>query len=391
MSGAAIGSGDTGRDAARAATGTCTGSGLAGLRVALVGPLPPPAGGMANQTRQLAELLRGAGAQVTLVQTNAPYRPAWAGKVPVLRAGARLLPYLGALWRAAGRSDVCHVMANSGWSWHLFAAPAIWVARARGVPVVVNYRGGEADAFLQRSGAAVRWSMRRVARLAVPSGFLQQVFTRHGMAAEVVPNIVDLARFTPAEPAGSAHLVVARNLEPIYDNATALRALALVRQRHPGAHMTIAGTGPELRRLQALAAQLGLGEEAVCFAGRLDRDAMAALYRRADVAINPSTVDNMPNSVLEALACGVPVVSTDVGGVPFIVRHGQTALLVGAGDAPAMAAAVVQLLDDGALRSRLRQAGLDDVQSYTWAHVAPVLASIYQAARNATGQRPVLS
>jgi hypothetical protein len=115
--------------------------GLAGLHVGLVGPLPPPAGGMANQTRQLAELLRSAQADVSLVQSNAPYRPAWAGRVPVLRALFRLVPYLLRLWRAAGRSDVLHVMANSGWSWHLFAAPAIWVARWRQVPVVVNYRG----------------------------------------------------------------------------------------------------------------------------------------------------------------------------------------------------------------------------------------------------------
>jgi glycosyltransferase involved in cell wall biosynthesis len=360
---------------------------LDALRIALVGPLPPPAGGMANQTRQLAELLRGAGAQVELVQTNAAYRPRWMGRLPVLRAAARLLPYLWALWRAAGRSDVCHVMANSGWSWHLFAVPAIWVAHMRGVPVVVNYRGGEAGAFLERSAALVRWSMRRVARLAVPSGFLEQVFSRHGMAAEVLPNIVDLARFSPAVP--GQHLVGARNLEPSYDNATALRALALLRARHPRARMTIAGTGPEMERLKALAVELGLGE-AVRFAGRLDRDAMAALYRSADVAINPSTVDNMPNSVLEALACGVPVVSTDVGGVPFIVRHGETALLVGARDAQAMADAMARLLDDAALRCRLREAGLAEVQRYTWARVAPVLASIYQAALAATGRRPVL-
>ncbi|HET9645641.1 MAG TPA: glycosyltransferase, partial [Burkholderiaceae bacterium] len=115
-----------------------------GLRIALVGPLPPPGGGMANQTRQLAELLEREGASVLLVQTNAPYRPAIVGRVPVIRAAFRLLPYIASLWRAAGRSDVLHVMANSGWSWHLFAAPAIWIARLRGIPAVVNYRGGEA-------------------------------------------------------------------------------------------------------------------------------------------------------------------------------------------------------------------------------------------------------
>ena len=145
-----------------------------GIHVALVGPLPPPAGGMANQTRQLAELLSAAQAQVTVVQTNAAYRPEWAGRVPVLRAVFRLLPYLWAVWSAAGRSNVMHIMANSGWSWHLFAAPAIWLAWLRGVPVIVNYRGGEAAEFLSRAQTQVQWSMRRTARLVVPSAFCKR-------------------------------------------------------------------------------------------------------------------------------------------------------------------------------------------------------------------------
>lgn len=361
---------------------------FAGLRVGLIGPLPPPAGGMANQTRQLAELLRGAGADVTLVQTNAPYRPAWAGRVPVLRAAFRLLPYLWALWRAAGRSQLFHIMANSGWSWHLFAAPAIHLAAWRGVPVLVNYRGGEAGAFLERSAPRVKRSLRHAAVLAVPSGFLREVFGRHGVAADIVPNIVNLQRFQPAElarPRG-AHVVVVRNLEPIYDNASALRMLALVRAQRPDARLTIAGTGPDEAALRELARELGQAE-AVHFAGRLEPDAVAALYRSADVALNPSTVDNMPNSVLEALACGVPVVSTDVGGVPFIVQHGTTALLVPARDPSAMAGAVLRLLENPALADTLATAGRAEVERYTWPRVSEVLAQAYRKAMAASVSR----
>lgn len=358
---------------------------FAGLRVALVGPLPPPAGGMANQTRQLAELLQREQASVALVQTNAPYRPAFAGRVPILRAVFRLLPYLAALWQTAGRSDVFHVMANSGWSWHLFAAPAIWIARARGVPVVVNYRGGEAGEFLARSDRLVRWSMKRVAKLAVPSGFLEAVFARHGMRAEIVPNIVDLERFHPRDtlPAERQHVVVTRNLEPLYDNATALYAFAAIRRRFPGARLTIAGSGPDETHLHALARDLAL-DDSVCFAGKLDRNTMAQLYRDADVCLNPSLADNMPNSVLESLACGVPVVSTDVGGIPYLVQHGATALLVPPGDAAAMADATIRLLGDAALARRLAEAGMQEVQRYTWARVAPMLAELYRGARLAS-------
>jgi glycosyltransferase involved in cell wall biosynthesis len=333
---------------------------------------------MANQTRQLADLLDAAGATVTVVQVNAPYRPEWIGRVPMLRSLFRLVPYLAALWRAARRSDIFHIMANSGWSWHLFAAPAIWIARIRGIPAVVNYRGGGAEHFLMRSGAVVRWSLRRAAVLIVPSGFLQEVFLRFGIRAEVVPNIIDLVRFRPrgAARSTSAHLVVARNLEPLYDNETALRAFQIVHSRFPHARLTIAGTGPEQHRLRDLAMQLGL-DARVRFAGRLDRESMAELYREADVMLNPSLTDNMPNSVLESLASGVPVVSTNVGGVPYVVRDGVTALLVPPGEPAIMAAAVMRVLDDNDLRRRLSIAGLAEVQQYAWAQVAPVLAATY--------------
>ena len=171
---------------------------FAGLNVGLVGPLAPPAGGMANQTQQLAELLRASRASVTMVQTNSPYWPTWAGEIPGFRAIFRLVPFLLAVWRAAGKVDVVHLMANSGWAWHLFATPVIWVARLRRVPVVVNYRGGEAADFLAHSHSLVRFSMRQVASLIVPSAFLEEVFAHFGMPAVIVPNIIDLTRFGAA-------------------------------------------------------------------------------------------------------------------------------------------------------------------------------------------------
>lgn len=359
--------------------------GFGGLRVAVIGPLPPPSGGMANQTRQLGELLGAAGAQVQIVQVNAPYRPVWVGRLPVVRSLFRLLPYLWRLWRAAAWADLFHVMANSGWSWHLFAMPAIWIGRLRGTPVVVNYRGGEAGAFLQRSSGLVRASMRRSAALVVPSGFLREVFQPHGMDAEIVPNIVDLARFQPRGPGPSPTpvLLVARNLEPLYDNLTAIRAFQIVRQRMPGVRLVIAGTGPQEAELKAFVETHQLAS-CVQFAGRLERDAMASQYRASDVVLNPSLADNMPNSVLEAWACGVPVVSTNVGGVPFMARDGVTASLVPPADPQAMAAACLALLSDTALWQARAQAGLQEAGRYTWPSVWPVLRDVYTRALQRT-------
>lgn len=355
---------------------------FAGLRIALVGPLPPPAGGMANQTRQLAELLRGEGAKVEIVQTNAAYRPAWVGRWLGVRAMFRLVPYLLDLWRVIGRSDLVHVMANSGWSWHLFAAPAIWIGVLRGRAVIVNYRGGEAGAFLDRSVRTVGVSLRRAAALIVPSGFLLAEFSRHGFGPEVVANVIDLQRFRPGQKVRSdIHLLVARNLELLYDNASVIQAFALIRSSYPEARLTIAGTGPEAGSLRRLAEDLGV-DEGVQFVGRVERDEMAELVRSSTVSINPSLADNMPNSILEALASGVPVVSTNVGGVPYLVQNERTALLVPPRDPRAIADAVLRLVDDPALYQHLRMTGMEEVKRYTWTSIGPQLGGVYRRCLN---------
>ena len=354
--------------------------GAAQPRVGVVGPLPPPSGGMANQCEQLVRLLNAEGTVVQLVCTNAPYCPALAGRVPVLRAGVRLLPYLLRLWRTAGQVDVLHVFANSGWAWHLCVLPALLVAKLRGVCVIVNYRGGNADTFFATAPSHVLKMLSSVSLRVTPSAYLLRVFRKHGLDAEVIPNIIDLSRFRPSafrDPLHQPHLIVTRNLEKIYDIPTAVRALGRVRESYPSARMTIAGSGPELSSLQALVRGLGL-QDAVRFAGRIDNAEMAALYASADCMLNPSTVDNMPISVLEAFASGVPVVSTDAGGIPDLVENGVSGLLVPIGDDAAMAHGVVDVLRQRERAWALRQAGLCEAQRYAWPQVSRLWLDAYR-------------
>jgi L-malate glycosyltransferase len=335
---------------------------------------------MANQTQQLADLLRKEGLRVDVVQSNAAYWPRWVAGITGLRALFRLAPYLIRLWRAAGEAQVVHVMANSGWSWHLFAAPAVWIARLRSAPVLVNYRGGGAEAFFARSYRWVAPTLRQAAAVVVPSAFLQQIFAQRGIGASIIPNIVDLVRFgAPRSVAPSApqHIVVTRNLEPIYAIDTAIKAFALVRARLPEARLSIAGSGAELSRLKHLADTLGVGA-AVTFCGSIDNVMIAELYRRADLMLNPSTVDNAPISILEALASGVPVVSTNVGGVPFLVKDRQTALLVAPGDAQAMASAAIELLTDRVAAGRLADAGRRAAEQFGWPVVRRGWLDVYR-------------
>ena len=338
------------------------------------------------QTRQLAGLLRDEGITVKQVATNAPYRPTLVGKIPGLRALFRLVPYLFAVWRMAGKVDVIHLMANSGWSWQLYAAPVLWLARLRHTPVIVNYRGGEAEAYFQRSFSRVRPSLSKAKLIAVPSGYLGQVFARFGHETTIIPNIIDRQIFRPTERSRTAKgytLVVTRNLEAIYGLDTALRALAKVRVLESDVILRVAGSGPEEARLRTLAGQLGVAE-AVIFEGRLSREEIVRLYAEADAMINPTTVDNMPNSVMEALACGIPVISTNVGGVPFIISDQETGLLVPPNDPEKLAAAILRLKGDATLQQTLRANGLAQVEQYTWGEVRQKWLQAYAIATDNT-------
>jgi glycosyltransferase involved in cell wall biosynthesis len=338
---------------------------------------------MAGQTRQLCDLLTGESVAVEIVCTNAPYRPRSVERLRGVRALFRLGPYLARLWLAAGRSTVFHVMANSGWAWHLFAAPAIWMGRLRGIRVIVNYRGGAAESFLEHSAGIVRATLRMADDVVVPSEFLRGVFAKFGIEATVVPNIVDVERFAPAtagavKPSPDApRVVIARNLEPIYDIATAVRAFALLHSAKPAARLSIAGSGPERAKLGRLVGELGLAD-AVTFCGTLSRDAMAGLYRSATLMLNSSIVDNAPNSLLEGMACGIPIVSTNVGGIPYLVEDRMTALLVEPDQPEAMANAMTEVIDDPALARRLTENGLALARRCSWGNIFPIWMRKYR-------------
>ncbi len=356
---------------------------FAGARIVVVGPLPPPSGGMANQTRQLQRLLSEEGAEVSLVETNAPYRPAFVGRVPGVRAFFRLVP----LSRAAPWRRTRGVRSST--SWRTPAGPGIFSRRRRsraaaraGVPAVLNYRGGDAERFFSRSFRAVEKTLRTAAVVVVPSDFLKDVFARRGVSTSVVPNVVDLERFFPetrSRNGSGPHLLIARHLEPIYDVETGLRAFELLRRRFPAAVLDVAGAGPERARLERLSRELGL-ERSVRFLGQVENETMPSLYRSADIALNPSLVDNMPISILEALASGVPVVSTSSGGIPALVKADEEALLVPPRDPEAMANALIALWEAPARRSALREAGLRRASAFGWSSVREEWRRVYERA-----------
>jgi glycosyltransferase involved in cell wall biosynthesis len=210
----------------------------------------------------------------------------------------------------------------------------------------------------------------------VPSRFLESVFAEHGIPAEIVPNIIDRYRFRfrlrdPLRP----RLLSTRNFEALYDVASTVRAFAVIQSRYPEATLTLVGGGSREASLRHLVAELGL--RGVTFAGRVDPADVWQYYADADIYVQTPEIDNMPASILEAFASGLPVVSTNAGGVPAMLTDGVHGLLAPVGDSAQVAAQIFWLLEDSTFARRLALAAYDTTESLTWDRVRDRWAAIY--------------
>ncbi len=305
-------------------------------------------------------------------------------RVKYLRTLVTQLWYWPLLFRELRRADVVHAFSASYSSFLLAPLPAVIVSRLLGKPVVLNYHSGEAPDHLRRSAVARRVMRRWVDLNVVPSPFLKDVLASFGIEAQVVPNTIDLRQFAyrtrdPLRP----QLICTRNFEPLYNVSCVLRAFARVQARHPEASLMLVGGGSQESALRAQAAELGLMR--VTFAGRVPPSEIQRHYADADIYLQAPSIDNMPLSVLEAFASGLPVVSTRVGGVPSILRDGIDGLLAPDNDDEAIAAQVLKLIEEPAYARQLAASALNTLPAYEWPSVREGWLRAYQ---QAAGHQP---
>lgn len=354
------------------------------LRVAIVAASMRIVGGQAIQAQQLLAAWHKDGeisAWLVPINPVAPWPLSALQRLKYVRTLITQVCYWPLLFRELRRADIVHVFSASYLSFLLAPLPAILIARALRRPVILNYHSGEAPDHLQRSALA-RHVMRKWVDLnVVPSGFLRDVLGRFGIHARVVPNIIDVRQFayrvrTPLQP----RLLCTRNFEPMYNVACVIRAFARVQERYRHATLTLVGSGSQEADLRELVRRLGLRN--VTFAGVVPHGDINEWYADADVYVQTPFIDNMPLSVLEAFASGVPVVSTDVGGVPNILVDGVHGLLVHADDDEAVAAQVCALIESPPYAQRLAANAHRSCAAYEWPIAREGWLSAYDAARN---------
>jgi glycosyltransferase involved in cell wall biosynthesis len=309
----------------------------------------------------------------------------------------RRISYAPYLWSAIGayrrlrdggfRPDLIHA--------HIYTAgvPAAIVATRSGIPLVLTE---QTTAFPRRTVTTIetwkaRYAYHRAARALPVSQDLREAIRRYGIDVpfEVVPNVVDTSLFFAPDVErraenGPRRLLFVGNLEPSQHKGfpTLLRALVRLRERRRDWRLDAIGEGPERVPYEASTAELGLRDH-VEFHGSQPKSVIADMMRSADLFVLPSRFDNLPCVIVEALASGLPVVSTTVGGIPELVGAGS-GRLVPPDDPTALAEALQCTLDDLDVfdRSAIASAAR---QRYSLEVVGEQLTRIYDAVLAASG------
>ncbi|MCA0940364.1 glycosyltransferase [Salipiger pacificus] len=176
---------------------------------------------------------------------------------------------------------------------------------------------------------------------------------------EIIHCGIDPSRYAPSRHAGQSLLFTGR-LAGVKGVPVLLRALAALAPRHPELRLHLIGDGPERRALEALATELGIAERCE-FLGYRSQAEVAEALTGADIFVLPSFAEGVPVVLMEAMAAQVPVVTTRIAGVPELVEHGVSGLLVPPGEAEALTEALDALLADPGTRRSMGAAGLAKV------------------------------
>lgn len=291
---------------------------------------------------------------------------------------ARLYDMLATTWRKRHTYAVAQVDVYSGLAFG-WAEAVCSVLQVLGKPYVLTLHGGNLPQFAQRWPRRVKRLLASAAAVTTPSSYLYQGMLAYRQDLRLLPNALELARYPfrrrhVAEP----RLVWLRAFHSIYNPSLGPQAVHHLAQAWP--KLSLHMIGPDkgdgsLDQARQLAAELDIADRLV-FQGGVPKSAVPDALNTGDIFINTTNIDNTPVSVLEAMACGLCVVSTNVGGIPYLLDDEQDALLVPPGDAEAMATAVRRILSEPGLAARLSENARAKAERFDWSVVLPQWESL---------------
>ncbi len=308
----------------------------------------------------LANRLAGAGWSVAVTSTK-------------INRFARLLDMLVTVRRRAASYDLAVVDVFSGNAF-VWAECVCWLLRRMGKPIVLTLHGGSLPGFARRWPRRMRSLVQCAAAVTTPSGYLKEELRCYRADIRLVRNPIELGRYPfVCRNHPKPDLVWLRAFCEIYNPSLGPRVVAALVGEFPA--VSLAMIGPDkhdrsLQRTQATADKLGLHGR-LSFPGGVLKSDVPAWLNQADIFLNTTDVDSAPVTVIEALACGLCVVSTNVGGIPYLVEDEKNGLLVPPNDAGAMAAAVRRVLTEPGLAERLSRNARAKAEQFDWSIILP--------------------
>ena len=358
-----------------------------------------PVGGMQNHTAELTRRLDGWGVEQTVVTTRPPGAPEehFVGhRGRVVRVGLPVpmmrqmwsVPALREVWRRAGSVDLVHAHLAED----VAVVPLARIAARRGVPLVVTVhtslshtlRVTNARAMILRAlGAPLeRWGERTADAVVTLTPRLSRLLEAGGTRPDrlhVIPSGVDVRLFDAPHDDPFPHVSRPRvafvgRLAPQKGVAGLVQAAAHL--RNTDAQILIVGDGPDRRRLEHDIRTLGLTDR-VQITGFVAHDRIPAVLAHVDMLVMPSVYEELGSALVEGLQAGLPIVATRVGGIPDVIEHDDTGVLVDPGDPRALAAAIDDLLDDPRRAAELARRARNAARRYDWDVLARSVHNLY--------------
>ncbi len=294
----------------------------------------------------------------------------------------RAADMLTTAWRLRHRYDFAHIECYSGYAF-FWAEWCGWLLRRLKKPFVLTLHSGDFPRFAERWPDRVRRLFSRATIVTSPSLYLAQQMKAYRPDLRVVPNALNLANYAyrPRERV-QPMLVWLRGFLDYYNPFMGPKVIAALVKEFPQIHLAMIGPDKgdgSLARTRQLAIDLNVAKN-ISFPGGIPKHEVPSVLDQYDLFLNTTFRDNTPVSVIEAMALGLNVISTNVDGVPYLLHDGEDGLLVPPDDSEAMACAVRRLLTEPKLAERLATNARKRVERFDWSIVLPQWESLYSTA-----------
>jgi glycosyltransferase involved in cell wall biosynthesis len=325
-----------------------------------VGAFPVPTHGSRGISEDLCARLSSAGWQMRIVSRH----PTRIGRV---------LEMLWTSWRERHRYRVAAVDLYSGPSF-FWAKAVCGVLRRVGKPYILMLHGGNLPRFAASRKEMIRSMLASAVAVTTPSRYLMEQMQPYRNDIQVLPNGISIASYPyKLRQPGARRLTWLRAFHEIYNPAMAVQVLALLKREFPDIHLTMIGPDKgdgSLQKTRQEAERLCVIEN-LTLLGSVRKEDVPEKLADGDIFLNTARIDNTPVSVLEAMAAGLCVVSTDVGGIPYLVRGEHEGLLVPPDSAETMAEAVRRIIIEPELSRRLSYNARLKAEQLDWSVILP--------------------